>query len=213
MSTHPNPSLVYKFSAVVEHVIGRRLSDSCPSKSWEQLSADSLCRLQITLDLEEAFGVSIPDDIANQLQTPELALAYVAKALDAKSASAGAITATPPHEGTPTVYGIVDPDYARVFSKARCLAWSEGFTCTMNGSFTRDLDLLLVPWEEHAADPQHLVNRIVDACDLHFINGDQGKVPSKRPHGRLSWTLMFKSFNDPRFIDVSVFQPRSPAKE
>lgn len=30
----------------------------------------------------------------------------------------------PPEQ--PVVYGIVDPDYARVFSMARCLAWSEG---------------------------------------------------------------------------------------
>lgn len=97
-------------------------------------------------------------------------------------------------------YGVVDPDYARVFTMSRCLAWQEGYAMMMHGSFTRDLDLLAVPWQEKVCKPEHLIVRIVDACDLKIVGGE----PTLKPHGRLVWTLMFNSFNDPRFIDIGV---------
>lgn len=98
-------------------------------------------------------------------------------------------------------YGIIDPDYARVFTLARCLAWSEGYSCCMQGSFTRDLDLLLVPWTDQARpDLDVLVARIAQAAGL-TVNGE----PSIRPHGRRSYTLVFPGFYDPRFVDVSGF--------
>lgn len=43
---------------------------------------------------------------------------------------------------------IADPDYARIFTQARILAWQYGYACLAHGSFTRDLDLLLVPWAD-----------------------------------------------------------------
>lgn len=97
-------------------------------------------------------------------------------------------------------YGIIDPDYAAVYTKARCTAWQYGFACVMHGSFTRDLDLLLVPWADHCfAEPEHIVNLIADRCDLNVIKGS-----SPKPHGRLAFTLTFKGFGDPRFVDISV---------
>ena len=88
---------------------------------------------------------------------------------------------------------------------ARCLAWQEGYALCMHGSFTRDLDLLAVPWADKACEPEHLVRRIADATGLR----ETGHPPSKKPHGRLAWTLIFRQFADPRFVDVSVM-PRSP---
>ncbi len=111
-------------------------------------------------------------------------------------------------EGEP-VYGIFDPDYARVFTKARCIAWSEGYALAVHGSFTRDLDLLAVPWADHACDAEHLVDRIADACGLK----PNGHPPGDKPHGRRAWTLLFPEFGDPRFIDLSVFAaPPAPAQ-
>ena len=107
----------------------------------------------------------------------------------------------PPEQSV--VYGIVDPDYARIFSMARCLAWSEGYAITIHGSFTRDLDLLAIPWEEHACDPEHLVRRICDACDLKH----NGHAPGEHPHGRRVWTLLLPGFADPRWVDLG-FMPR-----
>lgn len=103
-------------------------------------------------------------------------------------------------------YGIIDPDYARIFTIARCIAWSEGYALMMHGSFTRDLDLLAVPWSEQATDAEHLVKRITLALDeLSLLVKDaSGKTATEKPHGRLAWTLTFKTFGDPRFVDVSV---------
>ncbi|WP_367847038.1 hypothetical protein [Rhodoferax sp. WC2427] len=104
-----------------------------------------------------------------------------------------------PPEGLP--YGIIDPDYAKVFTTARIIAWQYGFALVMHGSFTRDLDLLLVPWEKHAcADgAECVVAMIADACGL-TINGQ----PGIKPHGRLAHTLLFPGFADPRWVDLSV---------
>lgn len=107
----------------------------------------------------------------------------------------------------PPAYGIIDPDYARVFTIARCLAWSEGYALAMQGSFTRDLDLLAVPWTDAACEPEHLARRIEEAAGLQITH------PSKdgeKPHGRLVWTMTFKAFGDPRFVDLSIM-PRLAA--
>jgi len=103
-----------------------------------------------------------------------------------------------PPEGLP--YGIVDPDYARIYTQARIIAWQYGFACVMHGSFTRDLDLLMVPWEDRAWDAIVLpvVNRIADACGL-TVKGE----PKDKPHGRKAYTLLFPG-KDPRWVDVSV---------
>ena len=112
-------------------------------------------------------------------------------------------------------YGIIDPDYARVFTIARCIAWSEGYALLMHGSFTRDLDLLAVPWTERAGDPEHLVRRIEAAIgDVDVLVKSPGAASqaTQKPHGRMTWTLTFNAFGDPRFIDLSVM-PRATTAE
>lgn len=111
-------------------------------------------------------------------------------------------------EAEPAGYGIIDPDYARVFTKARCIAWAEGYALMMHGSFTRDLDLLAVPWRDGVCEPQHLINRIEASDELRSIKPDG---PSVKPHGRLVWTLTFTKFGDPRFIDIGVMTSPPPA--
>jgi hypothetical protein len=106
-------------------------------------------------------------------------------------------------------YGVIDPDYARVFTIARCLAWAEGYMLSMHGSFTRDLDLIAVPWAESACDPEHLMRRIEEAAGLRCITDD----PGVKPHGRLAWTLKFKTFGDPRFVDLGIIPPPQPRAE
>lgn len=111
-------------------------------------------------------------------------------------------------------YGIIDPDYARIFTISRCIAWSEGYSLMMHGSFTRDLDLLAVPWTEKATEPEHLVRRIVGNLEeLNLLVKDPKAVSQAtvKPHGRLAWTLVFKAFGDPRFVDLSVM-PRQQEK-
>lgn len=95
---------------------------------------------------------------------------------------------------------IMDPDYARVFTKARCAAKHNGYAITLHGSFTRDLDILAVPWTDKAVDPKRLATIIVAATGLTF----QDETPYAKAHGRLAWTFLFPEFGDPRFVDFSV---------
>lgn len=102
-------------------------------------------------------------------------------------------------------FGVIDPDYARVYTIARLIAWQQGYAIALQGSFTRDLDLVALPWTEAASDPQHLVDRIEAATGLSNISKQS---PGEKPHGRRVWTLVFPAFGDPRFVDLSVM-PRS----
>lgn len=102
-------------------------------------------------------------------------------------------------------YGVIDPDYARIYTVIRCLAWQEGYAAMMHGSFTRDLDIVAVPWTDEACEPEHLVCRVL-ASNLNLSEAAPGK-PGSKPHGRRVWTLMLPEFGDPRFVDLSICQP------
>lgn len=107
-------------------------------------------------------------------------------------------------------YGIIDPDYARIYTQARIIAWQYGYACVMQGSFTRDLDLLLVPWEARAAgNDEQLLKLIADACGLRFRDGEERVYKSKvdwteKPHGRKACSLFFPDAKDRRWVDLSV---------
>lgn len=104
------------------------------------------------------------------------------------------------------VFGIIDPDYARIFTQARIVAWQYGYACVAHGSFTRDLDLLLVPWaDQHVPEAGGVVNRIADVCGL-----DVKGPPTDKPHGRKAWSMLLPGFNEVRWVDVSAFSPSSP---
>ena len=116
-------------------------------------------------------------------------------------------------EGLP--YGIIDPDYAAFFTVARLVAWSYGYGVGLHGSFTRDLDLILVPWTDRAnPDPDHVLKNIESRSGWKRIKDDG----SKHPHGRLVWTLTSRRFECPRFIDIGFMplttpDPRGPSVE
>lgn len=107
-------------------------------------------------------------------------------------------------EGDGLPFGIIDPDYARIYTQARVLAWSEGYALTLHGSFTRDLDLVAVPWTDSACEPEHLVRRLAEVAELRLRDDD----PSTMPHGRLAWTLRLPGFGEPRWVDFGVM-PRT----
>lgn len=113
--------------------------------------------------------------------------------------------APPPHQ---SAFGIIDPDYARIFTQARIVAWQYGYACVAHGSFTRDLDLLLVPWADRATpDVDLVVKRIAGVAGL-TVNGP----PSDKPHGRRAWTLLLlPGFDEVRWVDVSAIAPQPPA--
>lgn len=126
--------------------------------------------------------------------------------LDALVQAKEASLNNPEQSGAP--FGIIDPDYARIYTQARIIAWTYGYSCSAQGSFTRDLDLLLVPWTDTAKQNiDQIVTHLASVCDLR-ING----VPSDKPHGRRAWTLMLPGFGECRWVDLSAFAPAQEAK-
>lgn len=97
--------------------------------------------------------------------------------------------------------GMNDPDYARFFTQARVVAWQYGFALLAHGTYTRDLDLLMVPWEARAFEGavQPVINRIAQVTGTK-IKGE----PSAKPHGRRAWTLYLPGENEVRWVDLSV---------
>lgn len=105
---------------------------------------------------------------------------------------------------------ILDPDYARIFTQARVIAWSYGYTCAAIGSYTRDLDLLLVPWTERASgNHDQLLKLIAQSCGLRFRDGQEDVLLSKpewtdKPHGRKACSLFFPDPYDRRWVDIGI---------
>jgi hypothetical protein len=111
---------------------------------------------------------------------------------------------------------ILDPDYARVFTQARCIAWQYGYSASLHGSYTRDLDILLTPWTEEAR-PNHdqLVRLIAQSCDLReSVTNTKGDIRwTEKPRGRRATSLHFPGFGDRRWVDISIMPCQPKASE
>jgi hypothetical protein len=107
-------------------------------------------------------------------------------------------------------YDPPDADYGRIFTQTRIIAWQYGFALLTHGSRTRDLDVLMVPWEERAYDEivPAVVNRIAKVAGL-TVKGE----PTDKPHGRKAYTLFLPDMV--RWVDLSVMPCSRPpaAKE
>jgi hypothetical protein len=79
----------------------------------------------------------------------------------------------------------------------------------LHGSFTRDLDLIAVPWTPQALPPDLLVKQIEYRTDLKR----QEEAFRAKPHGRMCWSLLLPGFTDPRWIDLSVMPALAPREE
>lgn len=103
-------------------------------------------------------------------------------------------------------YGVMDPDYARFVSKARCIAKAEGYAIAVHGSFSRDLDVIAIPWVETPnSTPSQLAHQLAGRTRLTLHPEMQ-----LREHGRMTWTMHFPEFGDPRYVDFSVMPPIPP---
>ena len=146
-------------------------------------------------------------DVASALRVIDAALQSVEGCVQGSSAD-GQHCNEQFGRGLSPAFGIIDPDYARIFTIARCVAWAEGYAIAMHGSFTRDLDLIAVPWARHACEPEHLARRIESAAGLKISVHPK----NDKPFGRLVWTMTLPNFGDPRFVDLSII-PRSSIEQ
>ena len=68
-----------KVKAIIVDKLGVEASEVTPEASFmEDLGADSLDTVELVMDLEEHFGIEIPDDAAEKLRTIQDAVDYIA---------------------------------------------------------------------------------------------------------------------------------------
>ena len=78
-----------------------------------------------------------------------------------------------------------------------------GYAVAWHGSLARDLDLVAVPWIEHARPAEELVAAIMSAIGGEYTPGQLN--PARRPHGRLAYALNL--FPTGQYVDLSVYPP------
>jgi len=96
----------------------------------------------------------------------------------------------------------------------RRTAKDHGYAITVHGSLNRDIDLVAIPWREHAVcSPEELVTWLVGA-----IAGITGRCNfmkdwSEKPHGRRATTLLAWCGDNSAHIDLSVMPSIGKAEE
>ena len=88
MATHPE-ELRQAFTETVAEILGIEPDEVRPEKTWDELDADSLALTEISLVLDDAFGIRLPDVDPADMQTVGDALALVERAVADRAASTG----------------------------------------------------------------------------------------------------------------------------
>lgn len=91
--------------------------------------------------------------------------------------------------------------------KVREVARDCGYAVAVHGSRQRDLDLIAVPWTEHAIAPQHLVDALLERLPNLSLKPHPEPAlltnPTRMPNGRIAWALMGAPAC--QYLDLSVF--------
>lgn len=108
--------------------------------------------------------------------------------------------------------------YAHLLPSLSAIANEHGYCLAVHGSMASDLDILLCPWTEDAAEVAVVIEAIVDY--VHGFAPGQGETfqgyldfkATLKPHGRLSYAIYFDKKSAVRqrgpYLDISVM-PRS----
>ena len=97
--------------------------------------------------------------------------------------------------------------YVGLYAQLRDVAITNGYALAIHGSLARDMDLLAVPWTEHAIDAEELILKFVETLGLNVDEGITLLSPTNeicngvKPHGRLAWNIML---GNNAYIDISI---------
>ncbi len=64
------------------------------------------------------------------------------------------------------------------------IARRHGYALAIHGSMTRDFDVIAIPWDNEASDPQQVIDQIHAETGI-ILTGE----PVKKPHGRIAYSL------------------------
>ena len=74
------------FAETVAEILGVDPSEVRPERTWEELDADSLALTEISLVLDDAFSIRLPDVAPEEIRTVGDALVLVERAVAERSA-------------------------------------------------------------------------------------------------------------------------------
>ena len=116
--------------------------------------------------------------------------------------------------------------YAFYYELIKEVSKSYGYNLVLHGSMNRDLDLILIPWEENLGDIEKLIDEITLIIGGHVlmqnrsVDNEKGDRYSNKPHGRRCYIINInrdfemefngmvtrvKDYSDPQYyIDISV---------
>lgn len=78
------------FAETVAEILGVEPEEVRPERTWDELDADSLALTEISLLLDDAFAIRLPDVDPDQMRTVGDALALVERAVAERTAATGA---------------------------------------------------------------------------------------------------------------------------
>ena len=102
--------------------------------------------------------------------------------------------------------------YLALMPGLRFVAERYGYALCVHGSLRRDIDLVAVPWCDHAPDPEFLVEALANAVKVIIGTArfrEQDKNPELKPHGRKAWSIYLSHRDDAPYIDISVMPPQT----
>jgi len=104
---------------------------------------------------------------------------------------------------------LVQSYHDAIIPAMRYIARSCGYALAVHGSLGVDIDVLLVPWIESAADSDHLIDAIFKLAaqiwPTAVIDG-----PVSKPQGRVAYSLIPCPGAGPYF-DISIIKPIFPS--
>ena len=108
--------------------------------------------------------------------------------------------------------------YAYWFHGLKEIAREHGWNLVLHGSLSRDMDLILIPWEAEVMDHVALIKIFAQIIGGRFVIQSDDKIKCF-PHGRLSYVINVNrgEFNKPTedsqyYLDISVMPPNRIAK-
>ena len=100
--------------------------------------------------------------------------------------------------------------YAYWFCNLKETAKEHGWNLVLHGSLSRDMDLIMIPWEEKITNHESVIKIFAQMIGGRFVVQSEDKIKCF-PHGRLSYIINVNrgEFNKPTedpqyYIDISV---------
>lgn len=91
--------------------------------------------------------------------------------------------------------------YATYFGLLQEIANRHGYALAVHGSFTRDMDLIAVPWIESPSTHEAMLQEMCEMIGYEKIRETPYSSKEEKPHGRTAYTLPTGAGG---YVDISI---------